>query len=356
MSDDSALAEKVAFLSSPSAYPGATTAVERLETHMSWVFLTADRVYKLKKPVRFEFLDFSTLTAREAMCRAEVQLNRRLAPDVYLGVVPIVRTGDGLSIGGAGQVADWLVVMRRLDSREMLDRRIGVSRLEPARWLARWRRSIRLNNEILSRRQFELPMQAVARVDRAQRLFVERFGRLLTERARAGRIVDGHGDLRPEHIWMGDGIKVIDCLEFNAGLRCVDPLQELAFLDLECRRLGAASGAGHLPATVCRRLKDDAPKSLFVFYRCYAATLRARLAMAHTLEPETRLPEKWRPLAKSYLTLASDDAKYLERLIRAPKGPQCRALGGAALSRRRAAARRSVLQAARARGCGYRGE
>ena len=105
---------KVSFLSGPDAYPSPGGVIRR-ETHMSWVFLVGDQVYKLKKPVRFPYLDFSTLDRREAACRAELLLNRALAPDVYLDVVPLVDTGAGLAIGGAGKPVDWLVVMRRLD-------------------------------------------------------------------------------------------------------------------------------------------------------------------------------------------------------------------------------------------------
>ena len=112
---DPGQADKLAFLSRPEAYAYAPAAVAVRETHMSWVFLAGDRAYKLKKPVRFSFLDFSTLALREAACRAELMLNRRLARDVYLDVAPLMAGPAGLSIGGDGAVIDWLVVMRRLD-------------------------------------------------------------------------------------------------------------------------------------------------------------------------------------------------------------------------------------------------
>ena len=99
---------------------------------MSHVFLVGDQVFKLEKPVRFPYLDFSTLQRREAACRAEIELNRRLTPDVYRGVVPLVRSATGLAIGGRGEVVDWLVVMKRLDENQMLDRVIAAGRLQ--RW------------------------------------------------------------------------------------------------------------------------------------------------------------------------------------------------------------------------------
>src|SRR5450830_693690 len=121
---------KVSFLSRPDAYRPSPGEVVCRETHMSWVFLVGERVYKLKKPVRFPYLDFSTLARREAACRAELRLNRALAPDIYLDVLPLVDTGAGLSIGGDEAPVDWLVLMKRLDERDMLDRIIGERRVE----------------------------------------------------------------------------------------------------------------------------------------------------------------------------------------------------------------------------------
>jgi uncharacterized protein len=117
--------EKVALLGTPAAYPYRPLGVDVKETHMSWVFIAGDRVYKLKKPVRYPFLDFRMLAAREANCREEVRLNRRLAPDVYIGVLPLTKEHDGrLALAGRGEVIDWLVEMRRLPEGLMLDRAI----------------------------------------------------------------------------------------------------------------------------------------------------------------------------------------------------------------------------------------
>ncbi len=115
------LGDKVRFLSNPAAYPCIPEQVIARETHMSWVFMAGDRVYKLKKPVRFAYLNFSTLDRRAGACRAEDLLNRRLAPDVYLGVVPLTLSTSGLAISGDGPVVDWLVVMRRLEENETLE-------------------------------------------------------------------------------------------------------------------------------------------------------------------------------------------------------------------------------------------
>lgn len=115
------LAAKVRFLCDRGSYRDGVDEVELRETHMSFIFLAGDRVYKLKKPVRFPYLDFSTLARRGAACRAEDRLNRRLAPDVYLGVVPLTCDGGEFAIGGAGDVVDYLVAMRRLPDHATLD-------------------------------------------------------------------------------------------------------------------------------------------------------------------------------------------------------------------------------------------
>ncbi|MBI3915832.1 MAG: hypothetical protein HY322_02345 [Betaproteobacteria bacterium] len=127
------ITEKVAFLRRPEAYAPAPHRVDVVETHMSWVFLADALVYKLKKPVRYEFLDFSTLEARRLNCQREVELNRRLAPDVYRGTVPLTLRSDGsLRLGGPGTTIEWLVEMRRLPADRMLDAAIRSHSVEPA--------------------------------------------------------------------------------------------------------------------------------------------------------------------------------------------------------------------------------
>ena len=333
---------KVSFLSRPDAYRPMPDEVMCRETHMSWVFLAGDRVYKLKKPVRFPYLDFSSVARREAACRAELRLNRALAPDIYLDVLPLVDTGEGLSIGGTGTPVDWLVFMKRLDERNMLDRRIGERRVEipqldrlvavlakfyhtakpvflsPAIYLADWKRSLAYNRRVLLDPRFGIPAGLVRRIDWAQRQFLHRRGHLIVARLRHRRIVDGHGDLRPEHIWVDGKVRIIDCLEFNSRLRVVDPFDEVAFLSLECERLGAAWVADYLQRRMKRMLRDGYADELFTFYRCHRATLRARLAIAHLLEQHPRAPEKWPRLAATYLKFADTSARKLEAFLRRP--------------------------------------
>jgi aminoglycoside phosphotransferase family enzyme len=296
------------------------------------------RVYKLKKPARFAYLDFSTLARREAACRAEDRLNRRLAPDVYLGIVPLTGTSGGLSLGGPGAVVDWLVMMRRLDERHTLEAAIAEERLDPAdldrilgtlvafyrrsrptltppaAHLWQWHQSMALKRRILLYTRLDVPRGLVRRVDGVQRRSCARTPRDLEQRARRHRIVDGHGDLRPEHIWLDHRVRIIDRLEFNPALRAVDPSDEIAYLSLECERLGTPWAGRRLQQRFRRAWPHAAGLDLFVFYRCYRATLRARLAIAHLLEPNPRTPEKWPRLARLYLEIAAADARRLDRL------------------------------------------
>jgi len=314
------------------------------ETHMSLVFLAGGQVYKLKKPVRFPYLDFSTISHREAACRAELKLNRRLAPDIYRGVIPLTLTPSGLALGGGGEIVDWLVLMKRLDGRQMLDRviadgslhrwqldrliavltqfyrRARPARLSAAEHAAELRRTLAFNRRILFDLRFKLPCGLVRHVDAVQRRFLVERSELFAERVRHRHIVDGHGDLRPEHIWLGDPVRIIDCLEFSARLRMVDPLDEIAFLSLECERLGAKWAGEYLRRRLVHALHDGRSDELFIFYRCHRAMLRARLAVAHLLESDARTPDKWQPLARAYLRLASADAVRLERSLKRRKG------------------------------------
>lgn len=322
------------------AYRPPVAEVAQHETHMSQVFLAGDFAYKLKKPVRFPYLDFSTLARREAACRAELKLNRRLAPDIYREVAPLTHSAHGLAIGGDGEVVDFLVVMNRLDESRMLDRVIAEKRLHrwqldrliavlvqfyrsatpvltsPAVHAAELWRDLAYNRRILLDPRFDLPCGTVRRVDAVQRRFLSERAGLLAGRVRQRRIVDGHGDLRPEHIWLGDPVRIIDCLEFNARLRMVDPFDEIAFLCVECERLGAAWAAEYLRRRLVHALHDGRSAELFVFYRCHRAMLRARLAIAHLFESNPRTPEKWPVLARTYLQLAAADAVRLERKLR----------------------------------------
>jgi aminoglycoside phosphotransferase family enzyme len=320
---------KVAFLREASSYPEPTYRVEALETHMSWVFLIDGFVYKLKRPVRCELLDFRTLRARRHYCQEEVRLNHRLAPDVYLGLVPLTIDRRGhLALGGIGEVVDWLVRMRRLPAEQMLDYVLQHGGLDPqdlerlARHLAAFysalpsepldapryrmrclRRVLAATRE-LSREGFDLPQDQVRAVCQAQCAALQRIGALLDERVRLGRIVKGHGDLRPEHVYLGVPLAIIDCLEFSHELSVADPADELAFLALECERIGVPGPGIALLQAYGRLTGDVAPPPLVHFYQSCRASTRAMIAARHLLDDRFRHSPHWWRRASQYLELA----------------------------------------------------
>lgn len=243
-SDRLTIDDKVEFLSRPKGYSHAVKDLSHRETHMSWLFFAGEKVYKLKKAVRFSYLDFSTLERRAAACRAELLLNRRLACDVYEAVVPLVWSTGGLTIGGPGKIVDWLVVMRRLDEEGTLEHALLTKRgptlrqldclvarlaafyrhapaifISAAGALVEWERSLVCNRSVLLHPHLGMPAGLVRRIDRIQQRFISERSGLIADRVRRRHVVEGHGDLRPEHIWLGDEVRVIDCLEFNAKLR-----------------------------------------------------------------------------------------------------------------------------------------
>jgi aminoglycoside phosphotransferase family enzyme len=339
MSGEIGIAEKVAFLRRADSYGHHPLDVFCRETHMSFVFIAGDMVYKLKKPVRFPFLDFSTIERRESACRAELMVNHRLASDVYVGVVPITIANGTLAIGGKGGVVDWLVVMRRLAPDDMLDRALangtlGIHDVDrfgerladfyrharriltgPQVHLAKWRQRLDENRRVLSAARFDFPPGLLLTVNRGQIRFITELGSLLVQRASSRRIIDGHGDLKPEHISLDEPIAIIDRIEFNASFRECDPFDEIAALDIECEQLGFAWVGERLRDRLALHLHDQISSTVYTFYRSYRATLRARLTIAHLLDPDCRTPEKWPRLARRYLALAARDARRIEATI-----------------------------------------
>jgi len=317
-----ALADKVAWLRSRLG-PGD----EAVETHFAFVFLAGDRAWKLRKPVRRDPMDYGTLDARRRDSTAEVRLNRRLAPDTYLGVRPLTRDENGaLSIDGAGEVVDWLVEMRRLDRGRMLDVALQRGTVAPgqldavagvlagfyqrespaihdgATYQARLHGQVEANHHVLSR----LDRPGALRLRDAQLAFLCSRGAWLDARAAAGCIVEAHGDLRPEHILLDDPPLVIDCLEFDRNLRILDRAEELAFLALECARIGCANSGLDLARRCLAKLGDALPEALWNFYLSHRSATRAKLYTWRAAEPDGDADTSWRATARTYLDLALD--------------------------------------------------
>jgi len=328
---DPGLAAKVAFLSRVESYPEPTTAVRPIETHMSWVFLTDGNAYKLKKPVHLSYLDFRTEALRRHHCSEEVRLNQRLSNGVYLGTVPLMADAAGrLSIGAVGVAIDWLVHMRRLPAERMLDAMIKngtlaeddlrrvlakLSRfyraapavdMSPSVYRARFAAGIAENLRELCNPAYGLPRDLVESVCDRQVAVLEFQAALLEHRVQAGRVIEAHGDLRPEHICLEFDPQIIDCLEFSLDLRLLDPADELAFLALECGRLGAAGLRSVIFTAYADATGDAPPDRLVHFYQSYRASVRAKIAVWHLNDPVVTDPHKWSEHARDYLRLARE--------------------------------------------------
>ena len=340
--DTPGIVAKLRYLQSTLAPAGIGAPVRRIETHMSWILLGDERVLKLKKPVRCPFLDFTTVQARERNARAELRLNRRLAPRVYLGLLAL-QWDDGVfalvpeeKLPAPGRTVDWLVSMQRLPAARMLDRVIARSELQQSEidallevlvpfyrdaprpaigedeYLQRLRDELAASRSVLAMRRFDLP-QVPGLLDRMDRA-VARHEDMLRLRVRGRHIVEGHGDLRPEHVCLIEPPVVIDALEFDLRLREIDPFDELSFLSLECAMVGDVSIGPQLLARCADALDDHPPAALLGLHTAHRALLRARLSLAHLLEAEIRTPQKWLPQAGRYLQHACDALDGLDAL------------------------------------------
>jgi len=324
------LKTKVAFLLERGNYPETTDRVDAIETHMSWVFLLDQYVYKLKKPVCCELLDFRTLPARRYFCEEELRLNRRLAPNIYLGVVPLTLHGRHLALGGGGKVLDWLVRMRRVPAERMLLHRLLHGSLKDAdlarvaarlaafhatlppqafscaQYRARFARRIGATARELGQIAAISTAARLEALREAQLAALHRHGALLDERVHAGRVVEGHGDLRPEHVYLGEPPGAIDCLEFSQALRVVDVADELGFLALECERLGNPAAGQALLHLYGVASGDRLPPILLHFYQSCRASTRALIAARHLEGGPRCRTQHWLHRASDYLRLAEE--------------------------------------------------
>ena len=306
----------------PSIYPHAPPSVELRETHISWVFLAGDLAYKVKKPVVFPFLDYGTLQRRHEMCHEEVRLNRRLAPQIYLGVVGIACSGDRYSLASDGDAAaiEYAVEMRRVEEGRSLAVLATQGDLEPAkveavaRRLARFHaeasvaptelREVRiivatLGENLATLREAGAGVVGSDRLDAADRFtqgFLAAKREELEARAQAGLVRDCHGDLRAEHVIVptDDPPYIYDCVEFNPALRQIDVAADMAFLVMDLARLGAERPALRLIEHYRHAGGDPGDDALLSFFASYRAWVRAKAACLRALELGEDEPERHR--------------------------------------------------------------
>jgi len=319
--------EVVRALADPRFYPHRPKTVEHVQTHISHVFLAGPYVYKLKKPVRFPFLDFGTTERRRHFCAEEVRLNRRLCPAVYLDVVAITRGARGrLALGGPGAAVEHVVWMRRLPAERMLGALLASGGLSGdaidrvAHTIAAFHAGAptgpavaahaapevlreRWEDETRSTAAFAgsvLPAEDHAMLADFGPTFIRRHETLFRARQDGGRIREGHGDLHADNVCLLDrpmpgrdglppvpaGVHAFDCIEFSHAFRCNDVASEIAFLAMDLERLGHRELADRLVAGYAAAADDPLIPVLVPFYACSRAGVRGRVEGIESSEPE----------------------------------------------------------------------
>ena len=322
--DSLTLEAKVAFLRGLCGHGD-----EAIETHFAWVFLIGNRAWKLRKPVYRAPMDYRSLEARRLDSLEDIRLNRRLAPDVYLGAAPLTQAANHrLAIDGPGEIVDWLVCMRRLDRSRLLEARLARGPADPVSlqpvvrllaefyraampaisngpaYVARVGRQVEANHRVLAPAGIADVEALLAR----QREFIAQRSALLEQRATGGCVIEAHGDLRPEHVYLDDSPAIIDCLEFDRDLRVLDRAEELSFLHLECARIGHEATGLALLRGCLAQLADHATDALLHFYRSHRATTRAKLYVWRASEPDGGQPGGWLDHASGYVRSAMEDS------------------------------------------------
>ena len=287
----------------PDFYPHPVSKIEKRETHISIVFLTGQYVYKIKKPVDLGFLDFTTLEKRRYFCRQEVDLNRRLASDVYLGIIPITVENNRYQLAGPGKPVEYAVKMRQLSDdlcmRKLLRRdkidasqiqqlartlvafyqkaAVDVSKIEIGRWDTvcanceeNFSQTKKFTGIFLDERMSEI-------IQRATQSFLLKRRKLFEDRIVKNKIRDCHGDLRVGHVYFADGIKIIDCVEFNDRFRYTDTACDLAFLAMDLDFEGFPEIERQLLQSFARYADDPDVFVLIDFYKCYRAVVRVKV-------------------------------------------------------------------------------
>jgi uncharacterized protein len=331
------LPEVAQALLDPKFYPDKTTRVEMMQTQMSFIFLTGKYVYKVKKPVNLGYLDYTTLEQRHYFCDQEVKLNRRLCPEAYLGVIPIMRESSEIRCGGEGEVIDYAVKMLYLPQDRMMNILLDRNRvtLEMVEQVAQKMvdfhskaatdptisnygkiEAVRVNTEenfsqtekytgiAISANQFQRIK------DYTNGILQEKIS-VFTQRAGSGKIKDCHGDLHAAHICFSDSLCIYDCIEFNDRFRYCDVASEIAFLAMDLDHYGRADLSRGFSEAYIRISGDTQISELLKFYKGYRAYVRGKVACFKLDDPYVSEMEREqaRENARSYFELAEAYAR-----------------------------------------------
>jgi len=309
---------------------------ELVQTHASWVILTEDFAYKIKKPVNFGFLDYSTLEKRRENCLREVELNRRLCPWVYVGVLTVVKVGSEYFLEGEGEVVEYAVKMRRIPEERLMKNLLDKLTEEDLRRLAKHlfdfhQRAERKDEfgrlELMKFNTDENFMQTQKYVGTtieeedynfiglATEEFYKNYAPLFEKRMKEGRIRDGHGDIRLEHVaFLEEGICIFDCIEFNERFRCGDVLNDMCFLSMELEFNGREDLA-KVYEEEYKKLSQDPEFDLFLpFFKCYRAYVRGKVESFMLDDQNLSEEEKQRHKVRAS-RLFKLSKKYAESLV-----------------------------------------
>ena len=324
-------------LQQASAYPHPAPHIKLVQTHISYVLLAGDFVYKIKKPVNFGFLDFTTLDKRQHFCAEELRLNRRLCPALYLEVLPITQDGANIRLNGPGSVIEYCVKMARMPEERMMGTIINngqltaamldgiVDLLVPFYQQAEGGEEIKafgsaqavsvnvLENFEQTTSFIGCPALSQAQFDQISAYAKSFLGReaLFQQRMDAGKVRDCHGDLYSANICLAEQTYIYDCIEFNQRFRYCDVASDVAFLAMDLDFHGMTELSHHFINTFASRSNDSGLSELLNFYKCYRAYVRGKIGLftAHAPEVDATTQAACLSQAKRYFELA---ARYAE--------------------------------------------
>ena len=327
----------------PEAYLHKPQKIELAQTQMSFIFLTGDYVYKVKKPVDLGYLDYTTLEKRRFFCHQELELNRRLCPDVYLAVVPITESCQLLAVSyhfeGKGKAIEYAVKMRQLPPERMMDVLLSQGKVtkemiaKVAEKLVRFHQKTETNSKIAAFGKLDticrnceenfsqtakyiglsIPARKYEQLKSYTNNFINSNGSLFDKRLSTGRIRDCHGDLHAAHVCFTDDICIYDCIEFNDRFRYSDVASEVAFLAMDLDRYQRADLSKHFVTTYVKLSHDEELLKLLNFYKCYRAYVRGKVESFKLDDPYIPEEEKAKVLAvaQRYFELAESYIKIV---------------------------------------------
>jgi len=303
-------------LLNPKIYPDHPKEVGFLETHISLLFFTGNHVYKVKKPVDFGFLDFTSLEKRKFFCVQEVNLNRRLSPEIYLGVVKITKDGDQILLDGRGEVFEYAVKMKQIPEELLMDKLLEKKQVTSkmigavSEKLVHFYFTAETNESIKSfgrpervkqdtDENFEqtirymgitIPKDVYEEIKNKTNVFFRTGEPILYQRMASDKIRDCHGDLRLEHIFWGKEVSIFDCIEFNERFRYIDVAADIAFLAMDLDYHGREDLSEHLIRAYIGESGDYELMGVLDFYKCYRAYVRGKVESFRLDDPN--IPEK----------------------------------------------------------------